>query len=201
VGRTKAQHPRRQRPATPVLAAPAGRAADSATTAAAGVEVVVEGFHDLHPEVDGWDMQRWLLADGDGTDDGQFAAYELQDHLDEAPHITADQAVALRSSTVTMHYFLRTDFDGDTGISYLQGVLYSPAAGWIAVERPWDPADADSDGLPASLAWSAPALDQLLAAIGDNLADLKASLDPGVFECCHLSYRLRTALQALPARA
>lgn len=197
MGRTKARHPRRQRPAT-VTVAPA---ADTATTAAvAGKPVVGEGFHDVHPEVGGWDMEWWLLADGDGTDDGQFAAYELQEHLDAASGISADQAAVLRTTTVTMHYFLRTDFDGDTGVSYLQGVLYSPAAGWIAVERPWDPTDADSDEMPDTLAWSAPTLDELLAAVGDNLTDLRATLDPGALECCHLSYHLRTALKALPTR-
>ncbi|MQS17565.1 hypothetical protein F7Q99_36615 [Streptomyces kaniharaensis] len=186
MGRIKQHHPRRRAPRA-VIPGPAE----------AGSPVVDEGFHCLHPELAGWNMERWLLAPGDGDPDfGQFAATELQEHLDTSSHVTPARAEALRAGTVTVHYFLRTVFDGDTGLSYCQGVVYSPATGWIAVERPWEEQDEDDTSVPDARAWSAPALDQLLAALGEEMPELRASVDVDGDEGALLSLHLREALTA-----
>lgn len=54
-----------------------------------GEPVVEEGFHTFHPEENGWNLERWLLAvPGDGDADlGQFAAGFLQEHLDSPRRI------------------------------------------------------------------------------------------------------------------
>lgn len=93
----------------------------------AGHPVVEEGFHSLHPEVGGWNMERWQLAvPGDGDDElGQFAASALQQHLLGAPDFGVGLE-RLRASTVTLHFFQQTGFDEDLGEESFQGCSTPP---------------------------------------------------------------------------
>ncbi|MDH6130063.1 hypothetical protein [Kitasatospora sp. GP82] len=193
MGRTKAQHPRRTRPAP--ASAPAADA-----RAAAGSPVVIDGFHRFHPEARGWNMERWLLPSGDGDPDlGQHAATELQEHLDSSSQVTLSQAGALRDSTVTMHYYLDAGYDDDP--SYFQGVLYSPAAGWFAVERLWSEDEDEGEFPDDPRVWIAPTMEELIPQLQGGLPDLRAGLNVEDWECGFVSHHLRDALAAVPDRA
>ncbi|MFJ9521344.1 hypothetical protein ACIRPK_24215 [Kitasatospora sp. NPDC101801] len=157
-----------------------------------GEPVVEEGFHAIHPEQAGWNMERWLLAvPGDGAKDlGQFAATGLQEHLDTSPDAGAELLEQLRASTVTVHFFQQTGFDEDLGTEYFQGVLYSPAVGWVATERP-EPQDDGEE--PDSLVWTAPTLAALVDAAGEHLSGLRPDAVDG-FGCRWVSGYVREAV-------
>ncbi|WP_331731567.1 hypothetical protein [Kitasatospora sp. NBC_01300] len=166
----------------------------------AGHPVVEEGFHSLHPEVGGWNMERWQLAvPGDGDDElGQFAASALQQHLLGAPDFGVGLE-RLRASTVTLHFFQQTGFDEDLGEESFQGVLYASAVGWVGIDCP-EPED-DQDECPEAQVWTSPSLAGLVAAVGDRLAGLRPGTGGAVddeFGCRWVSHYLRGALEVWP---
>ncbi|MER5352617.1 hypothetical protein ABT093_20070 [Kitasatospora sp. NPDC002551] len=166
----------------------------------AGRAVVEEGFHSLHPEEGGWNMERWRLAvPGEGDDDlAQFAASALQQHLLAAPARDVDLE-RLRAAVVTVHFFQQTGFDEDFGLESFQGVLHASGCGWIAIDSP-DPEDGQEE-IPDPQVWTSPSLAGLLAAAGDRLSGLRPGPEGAgddEFECRWLSGYLREALEAWP---
>ncbi len=203
MGRIKARRPRRTRSATApaTVSVPAARAPEGRPVVVEGRPVVVEGFHLVHPLNRGWDLESWILPPGHGNpDDGQHAAQELQELLDLAPQVTLEQAEVLRGGPVTLHYYVETGYDGDEDLYYFQGVVHSAAAGWFAVERPWNDT-AGSDDHELALAWSAPSAKQLLDGLEGGLPDLRADLDVDRWETAFLSHELRAALAAQGTRS
>lgn len=115
---------RRQLHQAGIYAPPCVELPPAAGDPGAGEPVVEEGgFHSIHPEQAGWNLERWLLAvPGDGDQDlGQFAAAGLQEHLDTSPGAGAELLEQLRAGTVTVHFFQQTGFDEDTGTESFQG--------------------------------------------------------------------------------
>jgi hypothetical protein len=155
-------------------------------------------------------LDRWLLAPGRLTDSdmAQYVATELEEHL--ALVVAEDYTTVvepLYGTTVTMHYYLRTDADADRDIEFFQAVLYVPAAGWVAVHRPWqelaDEDDPDAlEDFPVTYAWQAADLAVLLADCdGERVfSQLTRGLRATEQELAHLSDYLRDALAAVPGR-
>jgi hypothetical protein len=115
MGRIKAHHPRRLRPA------------DGAT---AGTPVVDEDYYRHHPRPEGgWPLDQWRLAPGRDTDPdlAQYVATELEEHLGLVVLDDYEPVVKpIHGKPVTMHYYLRTDWDGERDIDFFQA---EPGAG------------------------------------------------------------------------
>jgi hypothetical protein len=152
-------------------------------------------------------MDRWRRAHGDGDPDLALdVTYNLQEHLMCA--LTPEQLQPVQDSTVTVHYYLRTDVDYDCDTHFYQAVLYAPAVGWLAIWRPWEEPptqeeiDEGFDDAVSTSAWTAPDLATLLAPRGTQplFPQLTAALDSEAHDRAHLSDYLRAALATVPGR-
>jgi hypothetical protein len=196
MGRIKAHHPRRLRPA------------DGAT---AGTPVVDEDYYRYHPRPEGgWPLDQWRVAAGRDADPdlAPYVATELEEHLGLVVREDYEPVVKpIYGKPVTMHYYLRTGWDGERGIDFFQAVLYI-AEGWVAVNRPWvelaeeDDPDAP-DGLPVTYAWQAHDLAVLLAdRNGERVfPELTTGLSVIEQDLAHLSDYLRDALAVVSGRS